>query len=161
MWFFTFLAIPILYFIAQFIPYYHSGGTVLPSLGELFWFPERNEQTTNFISLFYFGFRINEFTAALLGTQFFALLFLVTTLILKSSGIVALMIGCWGVYGLIAFFTTRALTFSPVMVYGGIAGILMLVIFLAAVVVSAIYMYMIYKNYRIKYVLPFKAERSI
>ena len=155
-----FLAIPTLYFTAQFIPYYHSGGTFLPSLGEVFWYPERNEQTINFISLFYFGFRVNELTLALLGTQFFAVLLIIITLILKTNGIVAIILGGWGLFGLITFLTTRALTFSPVMVYGGIAGLLMLALFISAVVVSALFLLKMYQNYRIKYILPIKKEAS-
>jgi len=148
LWLFAFLAVPVLYFIAQFIPYYHSGGVILPSLGSLFWFPENNEVSIYFISLFYHGFRVNDLVTALLGTQFLAILLIIMTLILKSSGLVALFTGCWGLFGLLAFLTTRSLTFSPVNVYGGIAGILMLVLFLAAVALSVIYLTAVYRNYR-------------
>jgi len=149
----AFLATPILYFVTQFLPYYHSGGTVLPSLGSLFWFPEQNEQTTAFLALFYPGFRVNELVTALLITQFAALFLIIITLILKSSGTVAVLLGSWGLFGIISFLTTRALTFSPVMVYGGIAGIAMLLLFVSAVGLSALYLYKMYKNYREKYVL--------
>jgi len=153
MWVLAFLAPPILYFATQFLPYYHSGGTVLPSLGSIFWFPENNTQALDFIAMFHWGFRVNDLVSALLITQFSALALIIITLILKSSGTVAVLLGSWGLYGLISFLTNRALTFSDVMVYGGIAGILMLLIFLSAVGISAFYLYQMYQNYRRKYVL--------
>ena len=162
-WIIAFITIPVLYFVAQFIPYYHSGGTVLPSMWSLFWYPGRNEETIHFLSLFYYGFRVNEFVSALLITQIGAIFLLLTTLIKRNSGLVAFLFGCWGVFGLVSFFTTRALTFSTVMVYGGIAGILMLVLFTAAVAVSVVYllrMYMDYKALLSLYKLE-QAEKSI
>jgi len=147
-WFPVFLAIPVLYFAAQFLPYYHSGGTTFPSLWSLFWYPERNEQAVNFLALYYHGFRINEFVSALFITQMVALFLIVITLIKKNSGIVAVLLGCWGAYGIISFLTTRALTFSVIAVYGGIAGILMLLLFLAAVAASAVYLTRVYLEYR-------------
>ena len=153
LWVLAFLAPPILYFASQFLPYYHSGGRVLTSLGSLFWFTESHTQTSDFIAMFHWGFRVNDLVPALLVTQFVALFLIIMTVILKSSGTIAVMSGCWGLYGLISFLTNRALTFSAVMVYGGIAGISMLLVFLAAVVLSAIYLSEMYKNYRKKYVL--------
>ena len=143
-----FIVLPVLYIITQFIPYYHSGGSHLPSMWSLFWYPTLNEETINFLGRFYFGFRINEFVTALLITQLAGLFLIILTLIKKNSGLVAAFVGCWGAFGLYAFFTTRGLTFSPVMVYGGIAGILMLVIFLAAVVASGIYLFKMYMDYK-------------
>ena len=147
-WLLPFFSIPVLYFVAQFIPFYHSGGTVLPSMWSLFWYPELNEETINFLNLFYWQFRINEFVFALLTTQLAAIFLLVVTLIKKNRGIVAVLLGCWGLFGLFSFFTTRGLTFSPVMVYGGIAGIMMLLSFLAAVVASGLYLTIIYREYK-------------
>ena len=135
LWVVAFLLIPFLYFVTQLLPYYHSGGTELPSLGSLFWFPENNGETIAFIALFYPGFRVNELTSALLNTQLLAVFIIIMTLILKSSGVVALMVGCWGLYGMISFLTTRSLAFSPVQVYGGFASILMLSLFLAAIMI--------------------------
>lgn len=143
-----FLAIPVLYFAAQFLPFYHSGGTDLPSMWSLFWYPELNEETIDFLNLFYWQFRINEFVFALLTTQLTAVLIIIAALIKKNSGLVAGLLGCWGLFGLISFFITRGLTFSPVMVYGGIAGILMLLLFLAAVVTSGLFMAKIYLEYK-------------
>ena len=147
-WFPVFLAIPVMYFAAQFLPYYHSGGSTFPSLWALFWYPERNQQTINFLALYYHGFRINEFVTALFITQMVAIFLIIITLIKKNTGIVAVMVGCWGVFGLISFFTTRALTFSVVAVYGGIAGIIMLALFLAAVVASGLYLVRMYLDYK-------------
>jgi len=147
-WLAAFLAIPVLYFITQFLPYYHAGGGALPSLGSLFWFPERNKHATDFIALFYPGFRVNELVSALLITQLVAFFLLIITPILKSGGVVAFILGGWGVFGLVAFLTTRSLSFSPVMVYGGYAGILMLALFLAAIILSAVFFFKMYKNYR-------------
>jgi len=148
LWLIPFTAIPILYFVTQFIPYYHSGGSVLPSMWSLFWYPERNAETISFLSFFYIGFRINEFVSALLITQLAAVLILVVVAIKKNSGLIAAMLGCWGLWGLFSFFTTRGMTFSPVMVYGGIAGILMLLLFLAAVVTSFVYLFKMYLDYK-------------
>ena len=159
-WVPAFIAVPILYFITQFLPYYHSGGTLFPSLGSIFWFPEQNAQTIDFIALFYHGFRVNDLADALLNTQFFALFLIIFTLILKRNIVVALMYGCWGLYGLIAFLTTRALTFSPVMVYGGFAGILMLLLFVAAIVLSVLYLGAVYKIYKAKIAL-IEAEQAL
>jgi len=147
-WMLAYIAIPVLYLATQFIPYFHSGGTVLPSMWALFWYPERNEETINFLALYYHGFRINEFVTALLITQIVAIFLIIAALIKKNSGIVAVLLGCWGVFGLISFFTTRALTFSVVAVYSGIAGILMLTLFTAAVATSAVYLTRIYLDYR-------------
>ena len=149
----SFLAVPTLYFITQFLPFYHSGGTFFPSLGSVFWFPENNSQTIDFIALFYHGFRVNDLVSALLITQFFALFLIIVTLILKRNIVVAFAYGCWGLFGLISFLTTRVLSFSPVMVYGGVAGILMLLLFLAAVALSALYLVTVYKNYKTKVAL--------
>jgi len=157
---FAFLAIPVLYFATQFLPFYHSGGMALPSLGSFFWFPEENEQSIAFVALFYPGFRVNELTTALLITQISALFLLIMTPILKSNCVVASLMGAWGLFGVISFLTTRSLTFSPVMVYGGIAGILMLVLFLAAITVSVLFLNMYYQNYR-KKVKIFKMQQSM
>jgi len=159
LWIPAFLAIPILYFITQFLPFYHSGSIFFPSLGSIFWFPEQNAQTIDFIAMFYHGFRVNELISALLMTQFFAIFLIIITLILRKNIVVAFLYGCWGLFGLLSFFTTRALTFSPVMVYGGFAGILMLVLFLAAVALSVLYLLMIFKNYKNKVAL-FNAEQA-
>jgi len=147
-WLVTFITVPVLYFTAQLLPFYHSGGAVLPSLGSLFWFPEVNTQATEFIALFHYYFRVNDLTFALLGTQIIAVFFLIMVLIKKNTGGVAFAFGCWGLFGLYSFLTTPPLVFSPVMVYGGIASILMLVLFLAAVVTSALYLTTVYKEYR-------------
>jgi len=147
-WLLAFIAIPVLYFVTQFLPFYHSGGTDLPSLGSMFWFPEENSEASAFIALFHYYFRVNDLTFALLGTQMFAIFFLIMVLIKKNSGSVAFAFGCWGLFGLYSFLTTPALAFSPVMVYSGIASILMLLLFLAAVVTSALYLRIIYMEYR-------------
>jgi len=147
-WMLAYIAIPVLFFVTQFIPYFHSGGTVLPSMWALFWYPERNQETINFLALYYHGFRINEFVTALLITQIAAIFIVIAALIKKNSGIVAVLLGCWGVFGLISFLVTRALTFSVVAVYGGIAGILMLSLFAIAVAVSAVYLTRMYLDYR-------------
>jgi len=159
-WLLPFFAIPVLYFVAQFIPFYHSGNRDLPSMWSLFWYPELNEETIDFLNLFYWQFRINEFVTALLITQLGALFLLIVTAIKKNRGIVAFLHGCWGAFGLISFFTTRGLTFSPVMVYGGIAGILMLLLFLAAVAVSAVYFTKMYLEYREMYTLYKKDQEE-
>jgi len=147
-WLAPFFAIPVLYFVTQFIPYYFSGGVTLPSMWSLFWYPERNEETINFLGLFYWHFRINEFVLALLATQLGAIVLVIVTLIRKKDALVAFLLGCWGLFGLVSFFTTRALTFSPTMVYGGIAGILMLLLFLGAVATSGLYLGKTYLEYR-------------
>ena len=144
----AYIAIPVLYLAAQFLPYFHSGGAGFPSLWALFWYPERNEEAINFIALYYHGFRINEFVSALLITQLVAIFLIIATLIKKNSGIVAVLLGCWGVFGLISFLTTRALTFSVIALYSGIAGILMLSLFAAAVATSAVYLTRMYLDYR-------------
>ena len=144
----AFLALPVLFFATQFLPFYHSGGNYLTSLWSFYWFPEDNEQTVDFVTLFHHGFRVNDLTFALLSTQLTAIFFFIVTLIKRSNGTVAFLWGCWGLFGLYSFLTTRALSFSRVMVYSGIAGILMLLIFLAAVAVSALYLGGLYKNYR-------------
>jgi len=159
-WFAAFIGIPVLYFAAQFLPFYHSGETLLPSLWSVFWFPEENEQTINFVALFHHGFRINDLSFALLSTQLSAIFLVIISLILKGNGAVAFLTGCWGLFGLYSFLTTRALSFSRVMVYGGIAGILMLLIFLSAVVVSVIYLGGLYKNYMKNVLIVKEAEQS-
>ena len=156
-WVPAFLAIPILYFITQLLPFYHSGSTFFPSLGSVFWFPERNSQTIDFISMFYHGFRVNDLTVALLNTQFFALFLIIFTLVLRKNIVVAFLYGCWGLFGLISFLTTSSLSFSPVMVYGGIAGILMLVLFVAALTLSVLFLSITFRNYKSKVAL-FKPE---
>ena len=75
-WLVAFITVPVLYFAAQLLPFYHSGATVLPSLGSLFWFPEVNTQATEFIALFHYYFRVSDLTFALLGTQIIAIFFL-------------------------------------------------------------------------------------
>jgi len=147
-WFFMFLATPILYFIFQFIPYYHAGGGPLPSLASYFWTPEANEQTTDFLALFYANFRSNDLITALLGTQFIAVIIIIMTLILKDRGVIAFSLIGWSIFGLYTFLTTRSLTFSPVLVYGGIASILMLLTFAGAIVISTVYLLNMYKTYR-------------
>jgi len=147
LWLIPFISVPVLYFLAQFLPFYHSGATALPSLWSVFWFPEDNEETIAFVALFHHYFRINDLTFAVFGTQLTALFFLIAVLIKKNTGIVAFLFGCWGLFGLYSFLTTPALAFSRVMVYGGIAGILMLVLFLAAVATSALFLYGTYKEY--------------
>ena len=148
LWLIPFIAIPILYFLAQFLPFYHSGGTVLPSLWSFFWFPEDNAETIGFVGLFHHYFRVSDLTFALLGTQLTAIFFLIAVIIKKNSSFVAFLFGCWGLFGLYSFLTTPPLVFSRVMVYGGIASILMLLLFLAAVVTSVLYLYGTYKVYR-------------
>jgi len=148
LWLIPFISIPILYFATQFLPFYHSGGSVLPSLGSFFWFPEENPDAVAFVGLFHHYFRVNNLTFALLGTQLFAIFFLVMLIILKNTASVAFMFGCWGLFGLYSFLTTPPLVFSRVMVYGGIASILMLSLFLAAAVTSAIYLFGTYKEYK-------------
>ena len=120
----------------------------MPSLWSVYWFPEENGQTLDFVALFHHGFRVNDLTFALLTTQLSAIFLFIMTLIKKSNGAVAFLWGCWGLFGLYSFLTTRALSFSRVMVYGGIAGILMLLIFAAAVAVSAMFLAGMYKEYR-------------
>jgi len=159
-WLIAFLSIPVLYFITQFLPFYHSGETILPSLWSVFWFPEENEQTINFVALFHHGFRVNDLTFALLSTQLTAIFLIIFTLIKKASGLIAFLWGCWGLFGLYSFLTTRPLSFSRVMVYGGVAGILMLVLFFAAVAVSALYLNGLYRIYR-KNVLILKEAEQI
>ena len=138
---------PVLFFATQFLPYYHAGGGPLPSMASYFWQPDANTQTTEFLSLFYASFRVNDLITALLGTQFIALALIVVTLILKDRGVVAFILGGWGLYGIYTFLTTRSLTFSPVLVYGGIASLLMLAIFLISIAVSAAFFLLMYKNY--------------
>ena len=147
-WFAAFLAIPVLYFVAQFLPFYHSGETLLPSLWSVFWYPEEHEQTLSFVALFHHGFRVNDLTFALLSTQLAAIFLIIFTLVKKVNGAIAFLWGCWGLFGLYSFLTTRPLSFSRVMVYGGIASILMLILFLAAVTVSALYLSGLYANYK-------------
>jgi len=125
----------------------------------LFWFPEENQETIDFIALFHHGFRVNDLVAALLITQLAALFLIIITLIKRNSGIVAFLWGIWGAFGLYSFLTTHALAFSPVMVYSGIAGILMLLLFLAAFIVSTLYLSIMYKKHR-KILIAFKAEQS-
>jgi len=158
-WMFAALAVPVLYFAAQFLPYYHSGGTFFPSMWSVFWYPARNEQTINFIALFYHGFRVNELATALLITQIAAIFLIVFTLILKTSGVIAFLLGGWGIFGIISFLTTRSLAFSPVNVYGGIASIIMLLIFLSAIILSALYLIKLYQNY-VKIVKLYELEKA-
>jgi len=138
---------PVLFFATQFLPFYHAGGGPLPSLGSYFWQPDANTQTTEFLSLFYASFRANDLISALLGTQFIALALIITTLILKDRGIVALILGCWGIYGIYTFLTTRSLTFSPVLVYSGFASLLMLAVFFISIIISAVFFLLMYKTY--------------
>jgi len=154
-----FIAAPVLYFAFQFLPYYHAGGGPLPSLAGYFWSPETNEQTTAFLALFYADFRANDLITALLGTQFTAVAIIIMTLILKDRGVTAAALGCWGVFGLVVFLSTRSLTFSPVLVYGGIASLLMLFTFLCAVVIASMYLISLILNFR-KNLLILKAENS-
>jgi len=157
-WVLLLLATPVLYFTFQFLPYYHAGGGALPSLAGYFWSPETNEQTTAFLALFYADFRANDLITALLGTQFFAIIIIIMTLILKNRCIVAISLGIWGLFGLYIFLTTRSLTFSPVLVYSGIASLLMLFTFLLAVAISVVYNLRIYAEYK-KNILILKAEQ--
>jgi len=147
-WVLLFLCAPVLFFIFQFLPYYHAGGGPLPSLAAYFWLPETQEQATEFLALFYQNFRSNDLITALLGTQFTAVIIMIMILILKDRAVTATALGCWGIFGLYIFLTTRSLTFSPVLVYGGIASLLMLLSFLIAVVVSAVYLFLVYRKYK-------------
>ena len=147
-WVLAFSVIPVLYFAAFFLPYYHAGDGAVTSLGSYFWYPEVNTQTTAFLSLFYANFRANDLISALLQTQLLALLLIIVTLILKDRGITALIFGGWGLLGLIRFLTTRSLTFSPVLAFGGLASMLMLLLFFSAVVLSAVFFFIMYREYR-------------
>ena len=148
LWLIPFIAIPILYFAAQFLPFYHSGGSTLPSLWAFFWFPEDNAEAVSFVGLFHHYFRVNNLTFALLGTQLAAIFFLVMVIIKKTNSSVAVMFGCWGFFGLYSFLTTPPLVFSRAIVYGRIASILMLALFLGAVVTSVLHLYGTYKEYK-------------
>ena len=148
LWVLAYIAVPVLYFAALFLPYYHAGGGGVTSLGAYFWFPENNVQTTSFLALFYEAFRVNDLITALWETQLMAIFVIVMTLILKVRGVTAILLGSWGVMGLIGFLTTRSLTFAPVLVYGGFASIIMLLLFLAALSLSALYLLGIYREYR-------------
>ena len=152
-----FSAAPVLFFIFQFLPYYHAGGGPLPSLAAYFWLPETQEQTTEFLALFYQNFRSNDLITALLGTQFVAIIVLLMVLILKDRGVTAIALGGWGIFGIYIFLTTRSLTFSPVLVYGGIASLLMLFSFMTAIIISGVYLFFIFKEYR-KNVMILKTE---
>jgi len=143
-----FSAAPVLFFAFQFLPFYHAGGGPLPSLAAYFWLPETQEQTTEFLALFYQNFRSNDLITALLGTQFTAIIVILMVLILKDRGITAVALSSWGIFGLYIFLTTRSMTFSPVLVYGGIASLLMLLSFVIAIIVSAVYLFFIYIEYR-------------
>ena len=147
---YAFIAAPVLFFAAQFLPFYHSGTQYLPSLWSMFWYPEYepNQQALEFIGLFHWWFRVNDLEAALLTSQLLGIFLVLVALILKGSGVTAFLGGCWGLYGIISFLLTPSLTFSRVLAYGGIASILMLVIFLGAVVVSGFYYFRVYRVYR-------------
>ena len=147
-WVAAFTAIPALYILAQLLPYYHTGDGTAATLGAFFWQPERNAQTIAFLAKFYENFKPNDLMPALLVTQLAAFFLIAFALILKARGIVAVMSGAWGLYGLYYFLTTRSLAFSPVLIYGGIASLLMLLLFIAAVAVSAVFMVTMYLNYR-------------
>jgi len=147
-WVIAFLTVPALFFVALFLPFYHAGGGAVTSLGAYFWFPENNVQTTTFLAMFYENFRANDLISALWETQLAALFIIIITLILKDRGIVALIFGVWGLYGLFTFLTTRSLAFEPVLVHGGFASILIMLIFLSAVVISAYFFYTMYREYR-------------
>ena len=147
-WLIPFIAIPVMYFVTQFIPYYNAGNTAMTSMWSLFWYPERNAETIKYIGSFYPGFRINEFVSALLITQLAALFILVVVAIKKNSATIAVLLGCWGLWGLVSFLMTRGMTFSSVMAFGGIAGILMLLLFLTAVVSSVVYLLKVYFDYK-------------
>jgi len=147
-WAAAFAAIPVFYLLAQFLPYYHTGDGTVTTLGAFFWQPEKNTQTIAFLAKFYENFKPNDLMPALLVTQLAAFFLIAFALILKARGIVAIMSGAWGLYGLFYFLTTRSLAFSPVLVYGGIASIIMLFLFTAAVAVSAVFMITMYINYR-------------
>jgi len=146
-WIAAFLTLPVLYFAAQFLPFYHVGDGGVVSLGAFFWVTESHKQTADFIALFYYGFRANDLITPLLVTQLAALTLFITALILKDRGVTALVAGGWGAFGLFSFLTTRSLAFSPVMVYGGFAGLIMLFLFLAALVLSAVFFITMYQNY--------------
>jgi hypothetical protein len=147
---YAFIAAPVLFFAAQFLPFYHSGTQYLPSLWSMFWYPEleANQQALEFIGLFHWWFRVNDLVSALLTTQLLGIFLVIASLILKGNGVVAFIGGCWGLYGIISFLVTPSLAFSRVLAYGGIAGILMLATFLGAVAVSGFYFFKVYRTYK-------------
>ena len=147
---YAFIAAPVLFFAAQFLPFYHSGTQYLPSLWSMFWYPEleANQQALEFIGLFHWWFRVNDLVSALLTTQLLGIFLVIVALILKGSGVVAFIGGFWGLYGIISFLVTPSLTFSRVLANSGLASILMLVIFLGAVVVSGLYFFKVYQTYK-------------
>ena len=148
---YAFIAFPVLFIAAQFLPFYHSGIiNYHPSLWSVFWFPdtEANQQALEFIGMFHWWIRVNDLEAALLTTQLVGIFLVIASLILKGNGVVAAIGGAWGLYGIISFLLTPSLTFSRVLVHGGIASILMLIIFLAAVAVSGLYFFKVYKKYK-------------
>ena len=148
LWTLLFLGLPILYLAAQFLPYYYAGGGAAVSLGSYFWNPAIYPETTAINAMFFADFRSNDLVAPLLTIQIAALFIIVLTPILKGRAVLPVLLGIWGVYGLISFLAARTLTFSPVLVYGGFAGIILLVIFAAAIAVSAAYLYIMHQNYR-------------
>jgi len=147
-WVVAFCTIPSLYILAQLLPFYHTGDGTATTLGALFWQPEQNAQTIDFLAKFYQDFKPNDLINALLITQLASFFIVTFALILKARGIIAIMTGCWGLFGLYSFLTTRSLAFAPVLIYGGFASILMLLLFTAAVAVSAVFMITMYLNYR-------------
>jgi len=159
-WFmYAFIAVPILYFAALFLPYYHSGGSYHPSLMSVFWYPENNEQTLHFLAQFHWEFTNMEFRpqpviqfniliAPLLTTQLVGIFLIIFSLILKGNGVVAFMAGAWGTFGLISFLTTPSLTFSRVLVNGGFASFVILFIFLIAIALCVLFFVQVYLNYK-------------
>jgi len=147
---YAFIAAPVLFFAAQFLPFYHSGTQYLPTLWSMFWYPETeaNQQALEFIGLFHWWFRVNDLEGALLTTQLLGIALVIVALIFKGTGVTAVIGGGWGLYGIISFLITPSLAFSRVLAYGGIASILMMVIFLGAVVVSGLYFFGVYKKYK-------------
>ena len=147
---YAFIAAPVLFFAAQFLPFYHSGTQYLPSLWSMFWYPEleANQQALEFIGLFHWWIRVNDLVGALLTTQLLGLFLILVSLILKGNGVVAVIGGCWGLYGIISFLVTPSLAFSRVHAHGGIASYIMLASFLGAVVVAGLYFFGVYKAYK-------------
>ena len=147
-WMYIFIATPVLFYITMFLPYYNSGGSGFTSIWSIFWYPDRNDETIRYIASVHYQFRVNSLVSALLIPHLLGLFIIIFSLLLKGNGVVALLSGVWGLFGLVTLLLTPALRFTRVLAIGGITSILLMLIYIAACALSVLYFMNVRKIYQ-------------